>query len=114
MLKNLLKVAIVSTMAISSANAAEITAPAGLGNIQQVASAKLTYLQAAAGTTWEAPSCPEAIFAIIDGSQDSYKELLALALTAKASEANIQLFGDCVAGTPGSQFYFAADQIIMN
>lgn len=51
------------------------------------------------GNTWGAAGCPNAGRVVLQPSSPSYKQSLAMILTAQASGATLRFFGDCNGAT---------------
>jgi len=98
--------ALLTVLTTSISSALELTPSQAIGTVETTAGAQQTFLVSANGT-WGVAACPQAVFVVLTSASPSYKELLAIALTAKAGEINVSIFGNCAA----DPFYFTATQI---
>ena len=60
------------------------------------------------GNQWGAAGCPTAAYVTLTSNQASYKEMLALIITAKAADLKIRFHGNC-----GAHPFFTATKVRM-
>ena len=69
------------------------------------------YLTPVSGA-WGPLGCPNAVYAWVVGTESVRKTLLAVALSAKASNNDVLLYGSCIGGS-GSQ-HFSVNNVLIN
>jgi hypothetical protein len=87
---------VASTVCICSAQSAlavEVSVTQPIAQLLYDASADYLYMVGSA--KWGAPSCPNATYAQVTGNVPGRKQLLAIALAAKASGAQVYFQGTC-------------------